>query len=393
MSHTFRFCTAACCFGPLAFSIAAYATASLNVTTQLVASGFSAPVFVTGAPGDTTRLFVLEQTTGRIRLIKNGVTAATPFLDIGTRVSDGGGERGLLGLAFHPDYATNRFFYVNYTDNNGDTIVERYKARTSFDRANKKGRTRILKIVQPDSNHNGGMMAFGPNDDYLYIGMGDGGGGGDPQNHGQRLNTLLGKFLRIDVDAPLPYGIPADNPFVTKAVTKKEIWSYGWRNPWRWSFDRETGDLWAGDVGQDDREEIDFQPADSTGGENYGWRVAEGFECLGGGGSCGDDPGFTPPLIDYGRLVGTTVVGGYVYRGAAIPTLKGTYFFADFGRSRIWTMTYDGNSVDGPVERTSELDPSGAATIGQPASFGEDSTGELYIVDYADGEIYKIVPE
>ena len=372
-------------------AILGVAPAYAALATALVASGFHAPVFIASPPGDPARLFVLEQITGRIMLIKNGVKVATPFLDIGARVSDSGGERGLLGLAFHPDYATNRFFYVNYTDNDGDTVIERYKARASRDRAGRKSRTRILKVAQPYDNHNGGMIAFGPKDGYLYIGMGDGGNANDPQNNGQRLDTLLGKFLRIDVDAKAPYAIPPSNPFVSQANARDEIWSYGWRNPWRWSFDRQTGDLYAGDVGQDDFEELDFQPAASEGGENYGWNVAEGFSCRGGYGSCGEADPYTPPIIAYGRFFGSTIVGGYVYRGAAIPTLKGTYFYADFTRGRIWSLKYDGTTVSELVERTSELDPPGTARILNPSSFGEDSAGELYIADYDDGEIYKIV--
>jgi glucose/arabinose dehydrogenase len=204
---------------------------------------------------------------------------------------------------------------------------------------------------------------------------------------------LLGKFLRIDVDHGLPYTIPSGNPFVGGVNSRDEIWSYGWRNPWRWSFDRETGDLWAGDVGQDAIEEVDFQPADSDGGENYGWKTAEGFSCRGGSGSCGDDPGFTPPILDYSHFIGTTVVGGYVYRGTAIAPLKGVYIFADFGRARFWILRYDGNDVQDFTEITDDLDPPGSARINNPSSFGEDASGELYICDHQDGEIYKIISE
>ncbi len=380
------------CLVGLAISASAIA-GTLNLSTQLVASGFDNPVFVTAPPGDTTRLMVLEQETGRIMLIKNGTRVTKPFLDIDNRVGDGGGEQGLLGLAFHPDYATNRLIFVNYTDNQGNTKIERFKARGDFDSVNRKSGELILKVNQPFSNHNGGMIAFGPNDGYLYIGLGDGGGSNDGQNNAQRLSELLGKFLRIDVDHGLPYTIPADNPFIAGVNSRDEIWSYGWRNPWRWSFDRETGDLWAGDVGQDAIEEIDFQPGDSNGGENYGWKIAEGFSCRGGSGSCGDDPGFTPPILDYSHFFGTTVVGGYVYRGTAIAPLEGVYFFADYTRARFWILKYDGNDVQDFTEITDDLDPPGSARINKPSSFGEDASGELYICDHQDGEIYKIISE
>lgn len=362
------------------------------LSTQLVASGFDRPVFVTAPPGDATRLMVLEQETGRIMLIKNGVRVDQPFLDIDKRVTDSGGEQGLLGMAFHPDYANKRLIYVSYNDNNGNTKIDRYKVNKNLDKAKKKKRKNILSVNQPFSNHNGGMIAFSPNDDYLYIGLGDGGSADDPYNTAQRLNTLLGKFLRIDVDAVgAAYSIPSTNPFVATAGALGEIWSYGWRNPWRWSFDRQTGDLYAGDVGQDAIEEIDFQPGTSNGGENYGWKIAEGFSCRGGAGSCGDDSGYTAPIVDYSHFFGSAVVGGYVYRGTAIAGLGGTYFFADYTRARIWTLSYDGDDVSNFTERTDELDPPGAARINKPSSFGEDSAGELYIVDRDDGEIYKII--
>lgn len=363
-----------------------------TLATQLVASGFDKPLFVTAPPGDASRLLVLEQETGRVMLIKNGTRVATPFLDIGTLVSSDGGERGLLGMAFHPDYTLNRFVYVSYIDKNGDSMIERYKVRKDLDRAKKKSRSTVLKLAQPFSNHNGGMIAFSPKDKYLYVGFGDGGSANDPSNNAQDLGILLGKFLRIDVNVRNRYVIPQTNPFVSDTGARGEIWSYGWRNPWRWSFDRKTGDLYAGDVGQDAVEEIDFQPGNSKGGENYGWKVAEGFACRGGGGSCGDDAGYTPPIVDYTHFEGTAVIGGYVYRGKAIPELAGTYFFADYTRGRIWSLRFDGTTVSEFTERTAELNPPGSARINKPSSFGEDSKGELYIVDHDDGEIYKIVP-
>ncbi|NUM55352.1 MAG: PQQ-dependent sugar dehydrogenase [Candidatus Hydrogenedentes bacterium] len=365
---------------------------SVEIASQLVASGFDDPVFLTAPPNDPTRLMVLEQSTGRIMLIKNGSPVGTPYLDIDNRVTDDGGEQGLLGMAFHPEYAKNRYIFVSYIDNNGNTRIERYKARKSFDAVKKKTRAKILFVEQPFSNHNGGMIAFGPNDGYLYVGLGDGGSANDPYNTAQRLDTLLGKFLRIGVDGALPYTVPSTNPFVGEGGgALGEIWTYGWRNPWRWSFDRQTGDLYAGDVGQDAIEEIDFQTGTSEGGENYGWKVAEGFACRGGSGSCGGNTGYTPPILDYTHFDGTAVVGGYVYRGTAIAGLSGTYFFADYTRGRIWSLKYNGDDVTEFSERTDELDPPGLARINKPASFGEDSAGELYIVDRDDGEIYKII--
>ena len=383
------------CLAVLGLCIVNYPSATAGgpgFTTEFFVGGFDRPVFLTAPPGDTTRVVVVEQAEGRVMLVKNGVRVDKPFLDIDTRVGSDDGEQGLLGFAFHPNYASNRFVFVNYTNNDGDTIIERYKAKKNGDGAKKKTRKLILKISQPDTNHNGGMIAFGPNDGYLYVGMGDGGGANDPDNYGQRLNTLLGKFLRLDVDNGNPYSIPPDNPFVGTAGAKPEIWSYGWRNPWRWSFDRETGDMYMGDVGQDNLEEIDFQPADSEGGENYGWKTAEGFACRGGFGPCGTDDGFTPPIIDYGHTEGRAVVGGYVYRGSAIPSLNGTYFYSDYSFGTIWSLKYNGTTVSDEADRTDDLDPAGSARISGPASFGEDAAGELYILDHDDGEIYKIVP-
>lgn len=375
----------------IVFSFGAYAGVNV-IKTELVASGFQLPVFVCAPPGDPTRLFVVERKPGRIQLIKNGVRASEPFLDIDNKTNGNGEEQGLLGLAFHPDYATNRFFFVNYTGKDGATKIVRYKARKSLDRAKKKTGTLILTIPQPFDNHNGGMIAFSPIDKRLYIGTGDGGSANDPYNHGQRLDTLLGKLLRINVDAGQPYSVPASNPFVGQSGARGEIWAYGLRNPWRWSFDRLTGALYMGDVGQVAREEVNYQPPTSTGGENYGWRIAEGFACLGGNGSCGTNSGFTPPIYDYTRDIGITVVGGYVYRGTAIPSLQGTYFFADFSFARIWSLKYNGVAVSEFTDRTAELDPPGSARIGAPSSFGEDANGELYIADYSDGEVYRIVP-
>lgn len=372
----------------------ARALAAAEISAQLVASGFKQPTFLCAAPGDTSRLFVLERQSGKVRVIKNGVTLNKPFLNVKKKLgSDAfGGEKGLLGLAFPPDFgAENRFFYVSYTDLGGATVVEAYKARKNPDRARQRSGKVILRIEQPDTIHYSGMLAFGP-DGYLYVGRGDGGPQGDPLNHAQSLDTLLGKILRISVHKDKPYTIPASNPFVGVSGAMPEIWAYGLRNPWRFSFDRQTGDLYIGDVGQNSVEEVDFQPASSSGGENYGWNIAEGNDCFQLGGTCGSNPGLTPPIHTYSHGVGTAVIGGYVYRGSAIPSLQGTYFLADFEISTILSFKYDGHSLTNYADRTNELEPVGSRTINLISSFGEDAAGELYIVDIYDGEIYKIVP-
>lgn len=359
--------------------------------TIRVASGLSRPVFVTSPPGDTARLFIVEQQTAKIKILTGGIVLPTPFLNIDDLVINGGNEQGLLGLAFHPSYASNGYFYVNYNDNSGNTVIARFKVSGDPNVADRDSQFILLTILQPYANHNGGMLAFGPNDGYLYIGMGDGGSGGDPQNRAQNDGELLGKMLRIDVDGGPPYGIPPDNPFVGPGLPLDEIWAKGFRNPWRYSFDRLTADLYIADVGQDLYEEIDFQPSSSIGGENYGWRLMEGDHCFNPPTNC-DPGGLTYPIYVYshgGSPFRCSVTGGYVYRGDAIPDLQGTYFFADYCSGQIWSFRYDGLNITGFTDRTSELAPGGGMSINSISSFGEDAVGNLYIVDL-DGEVYKI---
>ncbi|HEU5322281.1 MAG TPA: PQQ-dependent sugar dehydrogenase, partial [Methylomirabilota bacterium] len=289
-----------------------------GVALARVPGAFSGPLYVTAPPADTARLFVVEK-TGAIRIVRRDTLLARPFLDLTDSVS-GGGEQGLLGLAFHPDYGVNRRFFVHYTDRAGDTRLVRYQVSSDPDSADYGSGVHLLFVDQPFANHNGGWIGFGP-DGYLYMGLGDGGSGGDPQGNGQNLGTLLGKILRLDVDGGTPYGIPPDNPFVDSAGARGEVWAYGLRNPWRASFDRLTGDLFIGDVGQGGWEEISVQPAASAGGENYGWNVMEGTHCYAAP-TC-DATGLVAPVTEYATRDGCAVTGGYVYRGTAVPAIAG----------------------------------------------------------------------
>ena len=351
------------------------------------ATGLNATVFVTSPPGDTSRLFVVEQ-SGAIKIIRNDSVLATPFLDISSDVSFGG-EQGLLGMAFHPDYSSNGYFFINYTNTAGDTRIARGRVSDDPDLANPDSLVTILSVSQPFANHNAGMLAFSPLDGYLYIGLGDGGSAGDPQNNAQDMTTLLGKMLRIDVDGAFPYAIPSDNPYVGDPGVPDEIWASGLRNPWRYSFDSESGDLYIADVGQNNFEEVDFQPAESNGGENYGWRLMEGSSCYNPSTNC-DPGGLTYPIYEYSHSEGCSISGGYVYRGCAIPDLSGTYFFADYCSDRIWSFEYDGQNLTDFTERTVELDPQSGLSFQQIVSFGTDALGEMYIVDRS-GRIFKIV--
>jgi glucose/arabinose dehydrogenase len=325
------------------------------------------------------RFFVLEQ-AGRIRIILSGTVTATPFLDIRGKVASGG-ELGLLGLAFHPNYGSNRKFYVNYTRPSGskwETVIAEYVASSANpDQADASSERILLTVAQPFANHNGGQLAFAP-DGFLYIGLGDGGGAGDPLGNGQNVQTLLGKMLRIDVNnssGGRQYAIPADNPFAGGGGAP-EVFAYGFRNPWRFSFDSATGTLFAGDVGQDSFEEVDIVQK----GGNYGWNVMEGTHCFKPPSGC-STTGLTPPIHDYGHDQGETVIGGFVYRGSAIPNLVNTYVFGDFINGRIWGLRQNSS---GAWERT-QLAATGKAI----SSFGRDDSGELYVVDYA-GAVWKV---
>jgi glucose/arabinose dehydrogenase len=365
------------------------------IDTQLVVSGLAAPLFVTGAPGDD-RLFALEQNNARIQIISGGAVVGT-FLDINALASSGG-ERGLLGLAFHPDYATNGYFFVNYTNNAGATVVARYK-RLTASVADPASAVNFLTIAQPFSNHNGGCIRFGP-DGYLYIGMGDGGSANDPSCNAQNNNVLLGKMLRLDIDTidtTGTYGIPPTNPFVGVAGFRPEIFMTGLRNPWRFSFDRETGDMWLGDVGQLTIEEVDFLP-NGVGGQDLGWRIFEGNNCFGQGTcpvtvpGCTTPAGYTFPVFTYTHASSNcSITGGHRYRGSAIPAIDGYYFFGDYCTGRTWTIEWNGVAAINFTNQTANLAPVGF-TLNNISSYGEDNDGEMYIVDPTGGEIFKIVP-
>lgn len=387
MKSTARLCTL------LVLMLAAGDLPGQRLATEFVVDGLVQPVFLTAPGGDLDRLFVIEENVGRVRIIKNGVLLAAPFLDLGAQISFSG-ERGLLGMAFHPDYAHNGLFFLNYTDPAGTTTVSRWSVSAADpDLADPASESLVLTVPQPFSNHNGGMIAFGPNDGYLYVGLGDGGSGSDPFGNGQSGSTPLGKMLRLDVDGGTPYAIPPDNPFVGPGDPLDEIWALGLRNPWRFDFDPATGDLWIADVGQSGREEIDFQPGDSPGGENYGWSIMEGVNCFNPASGC-NTAGLTLPIYDYEYDVFALricVIGGCVYRGSAIPGLDGAFFFADWGSGQVWTLRQSGGAAGQLLERTLELAPGGGRDLRKIASFGRGGDGELYVLDRVDGEVFRIV--
>ena len=359
-----------------------------QATVEQVISGLDQPVRLVAPVGDS-RLFVVEQ-GGLIRVFDQQGQDLDTFLDL-TNQTSASGERGLLGLAFPADYATSGRFYVNYTNNQGDTEIARFDVSSDNpNTADSESQEIILRVDQPFGNHNGGQIEFGP-DGMLYIGLGDGGGAGDTGNRSQNELELLGKMLRIDVSGDLGYSIPADNPFVEKSPLD-EIWALGLRNPWCYAFDQVTGDLYIADVGQGSQEEIDIQPVASNGGENYGWRLMEGTACFNPPSDCNDGD-LTLPAHTYSRggsPFRCSISGGYVYRGSSIPSLWGHYFFSDYCSKQIWSLTWtESGGVDSVVDHTEEMTPPGG--YGSVASFGQDGFGEIYILDITNGRAFRIL--
>jgi glucose/arabinose dehydrogenase len=378
-------------------------TAWPAIDTQLVAGGLENPVHITHAGDGSGRLFVVEQ-PGKIKILLNGPPQTT-FLDITDRVRSSGNEEGLLSLAFPPGYGlSSPYFYVYYTQPDGNNVISRFSTSADPDLADPASEAKILVLQHPTyTNHNGGQIDFGP-DGYLYIATGDGGGGGDPQGNAQNPASLLGKLLRIDVrkgeDPPLngdfkvnlpllfhagsaalsSYSIPADNPFVETPGFRDEIWALGLRNPWRFSFDRLTKDLYIADVGQNTTEEVNFQPASSTGGENYGWNTMEGLDCYPND-PC-DKGGLVLPVFTYPNGTDCSITGGFVYRGTDYPGLQGIYLAGDYCSGRIWGLRQTGNSWEDLQLLDSEY---------RISSFGEDEGGELYLADRQNGNIYQVV--
>ena len=377
------------------FALGGLAT-NATIARTAIASGLTNPVDIVVAPGDTSRMFVVEQ-PGRIRILRDGLVVATPFLDV-TSKTTGTGEQGLLGVAFHPNYASNRRFFVFYT-RTGDNalVIERYERHVDHpERADFASGRVLLAIPHAGaSNHNGGKLAF-RSDGYLYIGTGDGGGSNDPWHppigNGQNFGTRLGKMLRIDVDVELPphYAIPPSNPFATMSCngdglgTCPEIWALGLRNPFRFSFDRLTGDMFIGDVGQGAREEVDHEPFGAAGGRNYGWKIREGSICRPGQVACTPPPHYVDPILDYDRTAGVSISGGFRYRGSRVPALSGAYLYADFGSGNLWAATSNGAGAWTPQQHL--LSSPGIS------SFGEDHAGELYITNYFTGTIFRLDP-
>lgn len=358
----------------LLISTISFFTYSQTIGLTPFATGFASPVEI-AHPTNDSRLFVVEQ-GGKIKIVNpNGTTNATPFLTLTSATISTGGERGLLGLTFHPNYATNGYFYVNYTNTGGNTVIARYTVSADTNIADASSASVILTINQPFANHNGGSLKFGP-DGYLYIGMGDGGNAGDPGNRAQNPNELLGKMLRIDVDSESPYGIPPTNPYAESLTFRKEIWAVGLRNPWKFSFDLTNGNLWIADVGQKQIEEIN-KVSVSEAGLNYGWKCFEGSTAYSG---CPELPtGYTFPIAEYSHTLGCSITGGYVYNGSLYSNFQGKYFFADYCSNKIGLLNSDGL-----------ISWSSVFTGAKFTTFGEDNNGELYIAGSGTSTIYKI---
>jgi len=375
----------------------------VKLSSVLVADGFKKPIYVTSHPEDAKLLYVLEQ-AGRIMLIEKGKRLKTAFLDIRAEVvtpNRPGDERGLLGFAFHPNHIKNGKFYINYMNNDGYTVVAEFQTKTRLE-ADVSSERILFELKQPFGNHNGGHIAFGP-DGYLYIAIGDGGKAGDPLNAGQDLNSIFGKVIRIDVNQT-PYGIPKSNPFYGQENKRGEIWAWGLRNPWRFSFDRENGDIYYGDVGQNKWEEINYEPGTSKGGVNFGWRIMEANHCYDPEEDC-PRSGLTLPILEYPNdanysrtlmgmdqidVEGCSVTGGYVYRGKKIKDLQGTYFFGDYCSGNIWSFKVKNGKAIKFQNRTEEINIADGEFTNYISSFGEGADGDLYIIDF-NGGIYKLI--
>ena len=380
-----------------------------NLSSVLIADGYKKPVFITSYPNNAKLLYIVEQ-AGLIKIINDGKKLSRPFFDINKRVVNPnrpGDERGLLGFAFHPNHTNNGKFYINYMDNDGNTIISEFSTNSEL-RADHKSERIILKLKQPYGNHNGGDIQFGP-DGYLYISIGDGGKAGDPLNAGQDLSSLFGKIIRIDIEQK-PYGIPKSNPFFGQKDKREEIWAWGLRNVWRFSFDKQTGDKYLADVGQNKWEEVNFEPASSKGGLNYGWRIMEANHCYDPKENCPTE-GLIKPIIEYPndanhpafafRIIeelsfsetdveGCSVTGGYVYRGQKIKSMEGQYIFGDYCSGNIWTLKVVNGKAINFKNRTEEINIGGGEFTTYISSFGQDSDGEIYIIDY-NGGIYKLI--
>ena len=380
-----------------------------KLSSLLIADGYKKPVFITSSPNNAKLLYIVEQ-AGLIKIINDGKKLSRPFFDINKRVVNPnrpGDERGLLGFAFHPNHTNNGKFYINYMDNDGNTIISEFSTNSEL-RADHKSERIILKLKQPYGNHNGGDIQFGP-DGYLYISIGDGGKAGDPLNAGQDLSSLFGKIIRIDIEQK-PYGIPKSNPFFGQTNKRGEIWAWGLRNVWRFSFDKQTGDKYLADVGQNKWEEVNFEPASSKGGLNYGWRIMEANHCYDPKENCPTE-GLIKPIIEYPndanhpafafRIIeelsfsetdveGCSVTGGYVYRGQRIKSMQGQYIFGDYCSGNIWTLKVVNGKAINFKNRTEEINIGGGEFTTYISSFGQDSDGEIYIIDY-NGGIYKLI--
>ena len=377
---------------------------SISLSSELVSDGFKKPVFVISYPTDASILYVVEQ-AGKIIVLDSGQKKSEPFFNINKRVVNPfrpGDERGLLGFAFHPDHENNKKFYINYIDNDGHTIVSEFIAQSKY-KADHNSERVLLRLEQPYGNHNGGHIEFG-NDGYLYIAIGDGGAAGDPLDSGQDLTSLFGKVIRIDINGS-PYSIPKSNPFYGIKNAREEVWAWGLRNVWRFSFDKKTGDIYYGDVGQNKWEEVNFEPASSSGGNNYGWRQMEASYCFEPKENCKRD-GMVLPIIEYpndayhpafalGRknqlnVEGCSVTGGYVYRGKKLKGFEGVYFFGDYCSGNIWSFKVIDGKANAFKNRTEEINIADGEFTNYISSFGQDADGEIYIVDY-NGAVYKII--